>query len=78
MAHREYVLLITFDGPPDPDDARPLQEQADEQVDGLVYWIEDALGGMAEVLSVHTCPGGVAQPGGPGVCGPQGVSPADG
>ena len=55
MSRLEYVLLIGFEDRPDPDDPRPLREQADEQIDGLTYWIGDAIGALAEVLAVHSC-----------------------
>jgi hypothetical protein len=42
-----YTIVIDVLGPIDPDDTRPEREQADEWVDGLVYWIND------------TCPGQV-------------------
>lgn len=45
-------IELVVDGKLDPDDARSVEEQAEEYVDGLVYWINDSCPGVvwAEVV----------------------------
>lgn len=44
MRRVEYLVLVTFDGPVDEGDPRPLRAQADDIMDGLEAWIIDTPG----------------------------------
>lgn len=48
----EYLVTITFVGPPEPDDPRPLREQADEQIEGLGWFLAD-VGAHLEVRRAY-------------------------
>lgn len=48
----EYAVTITFFGKPEPDDPRPLDEQAREQIEALGYFLAD-LGAILDVVEVR-------------------------
>lgn len=52
----EALLLVSWDDLPDPDDARPLEAQVNEILDGVLALVCDSTNAdWAEVLSVHSC-----------------------
>jgi hypothetical protein len=61
----DYLVLIHFEQPPAPDDGRPLVEQTNELMDGLLGLVCDSSGaGWAQVLLAYQSTGQLVDPGG--------------